>query len=72
MPRRYIRLLVELEDFLYKTLADKEAKKKMSTTNAKALNAMRQRLKKHNLSYQEAMDAFRANPEDTAGRGVGV
>lgn len=64
-PRRYIRILVELEDFLYKTLANKEAKKKMSTTNAKALNAMRQRLKKHNVAYQDAMDAFRANPESS-------
>jgi len=65
-PRRYIRLLVELEDFLFSTLANKEAKKKMSTTNAKALNAMRQRLKKHNVDYQDAMDAFRANPAESS------
>uniref|UniRef100_A0A061RYI4 Eukaryotic translation initiation factor 3 subunit C n=1 Tax=Tetraselmis sp. GSL018 TaxID=582737 RepID=A0A061RYI4_9CHLO len=64
-PRRYVKLLVELEDFLFKTLADKEAKKKMSTTNAKALNAMKQRLKKHNLNFTEAMEAFRANPESS-------
>jgi translation initiation factor 3 subunit C len=65
-PRKYIRLLVDLEDFMYKTLANKDAKKKMSTTNAKALNTMKQRLKKHNAEYQEQMDAWRKNPESSA------
>eukprot|EP00873_Tetraselmis_striata_P013074 jgi/Tetstr1/433338/TSEL_022624.t1 len=64
-PKCYLKLLVELEDFLYKTLANKEAKKKMSTTNAKALVTMKQRLKKHNMDYQEGMDAWRANPESS-------
>lgn len=54
------------QDSLLKTLGDREAKKKMSPTNAKALNTMRQRLKKHNLGYAEDMDKFRANPESTA------
>ena len=31
----------------------------MSPTNARALNAMRQRLKKHNINYQEQIKAFR-------------
>eukprot|EP00891_Asterochloris_glomerata_P007222 jgi/Astpho2/7222/fgenesh1_pm.00113_%23_10_t len=66
VPRKYVRILVELEDSLATTLADKEAKKKMSPTNARALNAMRQRLKKHNINYQEQIKAFRDNPESTA------
>jgi translation initiation factor 3 subunit C len=41
------------------------AKKKMSPTNARALNTMRQRLKKHNQGYQEQMDAFREKPESS-------
>lgn len=45
------------------TLANKEAKKKLSPTNAKALNTMRQRLKKHNIPYQEAIDKIRENPD---------
>ncbi len=65
VPRVYVRILVELEDGLKKTLADKDAKKKMSPTNAKALNTMRQRLKKHNVSFQEQIDKFRENPEST-------
>lgn len=67
VPRVYVRILVELEDSLKKTLADKDAKKKMSPTNAKALNTMRQRLKKHNVAYQEQIDKFRENPESTEG-----
>ena len=35
----------------------------MSPTNAKALNTMRQRLRKHNPAYAEEMEKFRANPE---------
>ena len=65
VPRVYVRILVELEDNLKKTLADKDAKKKMSPTNAKALNTMRQRLKKHNVAFQEQIDKFRENPEST-------
>ena len=65
VPRVYVRILVELEDGLKKSLADKDAKKKMSPTNAKALNTMRQRLKKHNISFQEQIDKFRENPEST-------
>ena len=37
----------------------------MSPTNAKALNTMRQRLKKHNVGFQEQIDKFRENPEST-------
>ncbi len=58
VPRSYVKMLVELEDYLNTTHANKEAKKKMSPTNAKALNAMRQRLRKHNPSYQEQVTPF--------------
>ena len=52
-----------MQDCVTNTLANKEAKKKLSPTNAKALNTMRQRLKKHNIPYQEAIDKIKENPE---------
>ena len=52
-----------MQDRLYATLANKELTKKMSPTNAKALNTMRQRLRKHNPQYAEQIEKFRANPE---------
>ncbi|KAL6748871.1 eukaryotic translation initiation factor 3 subunit 8 N-terminus-domain-containing protein [Haematococcus lacustris] len=66
VPRGYVRILAELEDYLNETNANKEVKKKMNASNAKALNTMRQRLKKHMPTYQEQVNAFRENPESTA------
>ena len=40
------------QDFLNETMANKDVKKKMSATNNKAFNTMRQRLKKHNLAVR--------------------
>lgn len=65
VPRAYTRLLVELEDFLVKALADKNARRKMSATNARALNTMRQRVKKHNANYTKEIEEFRAHPESS-------
>lgn len=65
IPRRYIKALVDLEDFINKTFGDRDARKKMSTANAKSFSTMRQRLKKHNLTYKDQIDAFRANPESS-------
>uniref|UniRef100_A0A7S3VP13 Eukaryotic translation initiation factor 3 subunit C n=1 Tax=Dunaliella tertiolecta TaxID=3047 RepID=A0A7S3VP13_DUNTE len=64
-PRMYIRMLVELDDFLNDTMANKDIKKKMSSTNAKALNAMRQRLKKHIPMFAELVEKYKENPEST-------
>lgn len=47
-PRFYVRILVELEDFVNEQWEDKEARKIMSKANSKGLTALRQKIRKYN------------------------
>lgn len=63
LPRFYVKTLVELEDFLLEALKDKEAQKKMSTSNGRALNRMKLALRRHNKAYEKEMAEYRENPD---------
>ncbi|KAK3937621.1 eukaryotic translation initiation factor 3 subunit 8 N-terminus-domain-containing protein [Diplogelasinospora grovesii] len=63
-PRLYIKCIAELEDFMNETLAkQKVTPKKMNATNARGLNAVKQRIKKNNKDYQDQIDAFRKDAD---------
>lgn len=47
-PRFYVRILVELEDFVNEQWEDKEARKTMSKANSKGLTTLRQKIRKYN------------------------
>lgn len=62
IPRFYIRLLCDLEDFVKSSLADKASFKKLSASNGRALNRMKLTLRKHNKQYEAVMEEYRKNP----------
>lgn len=63
-PKLYIRAVAELEDFMNEAIAkQKVSTKKMNATNARGLNAVKQRIKKNNKDYQKDIDAYRADKD---------
>lgn len=61
-PRQYFKCLAELED-LAQSKGKEEAKKKMSASNYRSLNTMKQQLKKHNRQFEEQVKQARDEPE---------
>src|SRR5436190_22575363 len=63
-PKPYIKAVADLEDFMNETIAkEKTASKKMNATNARALNSIKQRLKRNNRQYETEIEQYRADKE---------
>jgi translation initiation factor 3 subunit C len=60
IPKFYFQALLHLDTANGKALEDKDAKKKMSPSNAKALNSMKQKLRKITATYKDQLDAAKA------------
>jgi translation initiation factor 3 subunit C len=59
IPPFYVRTLVSLEASLNIAIAkEKEAKKKMNATNNRALNAMKQKVKKAVKEYEKEIKQY--------------
>ncbi|EEB90796.1 hypothetical protein MPER_10952 [Moniliophthora perniciosa FA553] len=64
VPPFYIKTLTTLESSVATTQAkEKEAKKKMNATNAKALTATRQKVRKAMKEYEQDIAKYQADPE---------
>ncbi|KAI8374254.1 eukaryotic translation initiation factor 3 subunit 8 N-terminus-domain-containing protein [Radiomyces spectabilis] len=64
VPKGYIKVTVELQDLLQETLQkEKSAKKKMSAGNNKAMNSMRQKLRKVSKEYDQLIQSYNKDPE---------
>ncbi|XP_043940995.1 eukaryotic translation initiation factor 3 subunit C [Protopterus annectens] len=65
IPKFYIRILADLEEYLNEIWDDKEGKKKMNKNNAKALSTLRQKIRKYNRDYENEITAYKENPEQS-------
>ncbi|KAI0823390.1 eukaryotic translation initiation factor 3 subunit 8 [Trametes gibbosa] len=64
VPPFFIRTLASLEGSLTAAVAkDKESKKKMNASNARALTAMKQKVKKTSKEYERELKRFQEDPE---------
>lgn len=64
IPPFYVRTLVNLESSVNNALVkEKEAKKKMNATNAKALTAMKQKIKRAIKEYETDVKKYLEDPE---------
>lgn len=63
-PKVYVRAIADLEDFMNETIAkQKVSTKKMNATNARGLNAVKQRIKKNNKDFVKEIEAYREDKD---------
>lgn len=64
LPKQFIKSCAELENFAQDTSKnEKSAKKKMNASNSRALNTLKQRIKKVNREHEDKVSAYRQDPE---------
>ncbi|KAI8356567.1 eukaryotic translation initiation factor 3 subunit 8 N-terminus-domain-containing protein [Choanephora cucurbitarum] len=64
LPKFYVKTMVELEDRLTESLQKEKTTKKKNTGNSKAMNNLKQKLKKLSKQYDEQITAYRKDPEE--------
>ncbi|KAG0254721.1 Translation initiation factor 3 subunit c [Mortierella polycephala] len=65
VPKFYIKAVAELEKTIQSALEkEKAASKKMNASNAKALNSMKQKVKKNNRQYETQIQEYEKDPEN--------
>lgn len=65
VPKFYIKAVAELEKAIQSALEkEKSASKKMNASNAKALNSMKQKVKKNNRLYETQIQEYEKDPEN--------
>lgn len=63
-PKIYIKAIANLEDFMNETIAkQKVSLKKMNATNARGLNAMKQKVKRNNKDHLAEIEKYREDRE---------
>lgn len=63
-PKIYVKIISDLEDFMNETIArQKVSTKKMNATNAKGLNAMKQKIKRNNKDYVADLEKYREDKD---------
>ena len=64
-PKVYIKTISDLEDLMNEAIAkQKVSTKKMNATNARGLNAMKQKIKRNNKDYTTEIDKYREDKFD--------
>lgn len=66
LPKFYVKMLAEVEDYLNLTLKDKESFKKMKQTVKQAVDRMKLTVRKHNKLFEKEIADFRAHPDNYA------
>ncbi|EIN11298.1 eukaryotic translation initiation factor 3 subunit 8 [Punctularia strigosozonata HHB-11173 SS5] len=64
VPSFYIRTLANLETSLNQAVAKEKEAKKMNASNARALTAMKQKVKKTIKEYEDSIKQYREDPEE--------